>query len=171
MAPVYSKRCAQIITDKQLEEAKNQFFSANQKLNQYAGQSIDITAAIKSGTDPKLMKIAAEVEEAKVYENYIIKRRNSSKLQSSLEELKPLVQVYVKDLDKDPFLLSTPTKTYDLRKGIDGELNPDAKNMLTKSTTLSPSLKGKDKWLSFLNLRERISGYLFLMSALITTKN
>ena len=149
--PVYSKRCAQIITDKQLEEAKNQFFSANQKLNQYAGQSIDITAAIKSGTDPKLMKIAAEVEEAKVYENYIIKRRNSSKLQSSLEELKPLVQVYVKDLDKDPFLLSTPTKTYDLRKGIDGELNPDAKNMLTKSTTLSPSLKGKDKWLSFLN--------------------
>ena len=68
------------------------------------------------------MKIAAEVEEAKVYENYIIKRRNSSKLQSSLEELKPLVQVYVKDLDKDPFLLSTPTKTYDLRKGINGEL-------------------------------------------------
>ena len=149
--PVYSKRCAQIITDKQLEEAKNQFFSANQKLNQYAGQSVDITAAIKNGNDPKLMKIAAEVEEAKVYENYIIKRRNSSKLQSSLEELKPLVQVYVKDLDKDPFLLSTPTKTYDLRKGIDGELNPDAKNMITKSTTLSPSLKGKDKWLSFLN--------------------
>ena len=149
--PVYSKRCAQIITDKQLEEAKNQFFSANQKLNQYAGQSVDITAAIKNGTDPKLMKIAAEVEEAKVYENYIIKRRNSSKLQSSLEELKPLVQVYVKDLDKDPFLLSTPTKTYDLRKGINGELNPDAKNMITKSTTVSPSLKGKDKWLSFLN--------------------
>ena len=149
--PVYSKRCAQIITDKQLEEAKNQFFSANQKLNQYAGQSIDITAAIKNGNDPKLMKIAAEVEEAKVYENYIIKRRNSSKLQSSLEELKPLVQVYVKDLDKDPFLLSTPTKTYDLRKGIDGELNPDAKNMITKSTTVSPSLKGMDKWLSFLN--------------------
>lgn len=149
--PVYSKRCAQIITDKQLEEAKNQFFSANQKLNQYAGQSIDITAAIKNGNDPKLMKIAAEVEEAKVYENYIIKRRNSSKLQSSLEELKPLVQVYVKDLDKDPFLLSTPSKTYDLRKGINGELNPDAKNMITKSTTVSPSLKGKDKWLSFLN--------------------
>ena len=149
--PVFSKRCAQIITDKQLEEAKNQLFSAKQKLEQYAGATVDLTAAMKNGTDPQILKLAGEVEEAKVYENYILKRRNSAKLQSSLEELKPLVQVYVKDLDKDAFLLSTPSKTYDLRKGIDGAMNPDAKNMITKSTTLSPSLKGKDKWLDFLN--------------------
>ena len=149
--PVFSKRCAQIITDKQLEEAKNQLFSAKQKLEQYAGATVDLTAAMKNGTDPQILKLAGEVEEAKIYENYILKRRNSAKLQSSLEELKPLVQVYVKDLDKDAFLLSTPSKTYDLRKGIDGAMNPDAKNMITKSTTLSPSLKGKDKWLDFLN--------------------
>ena len=149
--PVFSKRCAQIMTDKQLEEAKNQLFSAKQKLEQYAGATVDLTAAMKNGTDPQILKLAGEVEEAKVYENYILKRRNSAKLQSSLEELKPLVQVYVKDLDKDAFLLSTPSKTYDLRKGIDGAMNPDAKNMITKSTTLSPSLKGKDKWLDFLN--------------------
>ena len=149
--PVFSKRCAQIITDKQLEEAKNQLFSAKQKLEQYAGATVDLTAAMKNGTDPQILKLAGEVEEAKVYENYILKRRNSAKLQSSLEELKPLVQVYVKDLDKDAFLLSTPSKTYDLRKGIDGAMNPDAKNMITKSTTLSPSLKGKDKWLDFLD--------------------
>ena len=148
--PVFSKRCAQIITDKQLEEAKNQLFSAKQKLEQYAGATVDLTAAMKSETDPQILKLAGEVEEAKVYENYILKRRNSAKLQSSLEELKPLVQVYVKDLDRDAFLLSTPTKTYDLRKGIDGAMNPDAKNMITKSTTLSPSLKGKDKWIDFL---------------------
>ena len=149
--PVFSKRCAQIMTDKQLEEAKNQLFSAKQKLEQYAGATVDLTAALKNGTDPQVFKLASEVEEAKAYENYILKRRNSAKLQSSLEELKPLVQVYVKDLDKDAFLLSTPSKTYDLRKGIDGAMNPDAKNMITKSTTLSPSLKGKDKWLDFLN--------------------
>lgn len=149
--PVFSKRCAQIMTDKQLEEAKNQLFSAKQKLEQYAGATVDLTAAMKNGTDPQILKLASEVEEAKAYENYILKRRNSAKLQSSLEELKPLVQVYVKDLDKDAFLLSTPTKTYDLRKGIEGAMNPDAKNMITKSTTLSPSLKGKDKWLDFLN--------------------
>lgn len=148
--PVFSKRCAQIITDKQLEEAKNQLFSAKQKLEQYAGATVDLTAAMKSETDPQILKLAGEVEETKVYENYILKRRNSAKLQSSLEELKPLVQVYVKDLDRDAFLLSTPTKTYDLRKGIDGAMNPDAKNMITKSTTLSPSLKGKDKWIDFL---------------------
>ena len=149
--PVFSKRCAQMITDKQLEEAKNQLFNAKQKLEQYAGATIDLTAALKNEGHPQMLKLAAEVNEAKVYENYILKRRNSAKLQSSLEELKPLVQVYVKDLDKDAFLLSTPTKTYDLRKGIDGALNPDAKNMITKSTTLSPSLKGKDRWIDFLN--------------------
>ena len=65
---------------------------------------------------------------------------------SALAAAKPMVQLEVSDLDKDPFLLNTPDATYDLRSGIDGAQAQEPRNYITKITAFNPSEKGGELW-------------------------
>lgn len=148
---VLARRCAQVITDKQLEEAERMLQEATGKIEAAGGMEAIALALKTGGASGEVVKAAREYEQAKGYRSYVLKRRNSGKIQSSLSELAPLVQSCVKDLDRDPFLLCTPGKTYDLRKGMDGAKDPDPADMLTRITAVCPSEKGKEVWERFLN--------------------
>ena len=55
------------------------------------------------------------------------------------------------ELNKNPYLLNTPSGTFDLRKGLGGFSEHIAEDFITKITTVSPGNKGKDIWLDCLD--------------------
>ena len=87
-----------------------------------------------------------ELKEAKIYEEFAVKRRSSSNISATLKESHPMLEIDFKELDADPFLLCTPNATYDLKKGISGAREHRPDDFMTKITSYSPSLKGKDEW-------------------------
>lgn len=88
---------------------------------------------------------------AKTYKSFVMKRRDMKYIVSALQTLKPMVNCPVKDLDSDPFLLNTPSATYDLRKGISGGREHSPEDKITKVTAFDPSDKGKELWLAALD--------------------
>lgn len=130
---VSTRRFAQVLTDKQLEEAEKLFFDAKTKIEALEGGFEGLRQIIHDDTaTDEEKKLAYQYEDAKDYKSYILKRRNSGKIQSLLNELAPIVQFSIKELDKDEFLLCTPAATYDLREGLKGARTPSPKDMLTK---------------------------------------
>ncbi len=76
-------------------------------------------------------------------------RRNLKYIKSSLETARPMLEVDVKQLDTNPFLLNTPSSTYDLRTGMQQEHNPE--DLITQQTETDPSEEGQGIWQSALN--------------------
>lgn len=70
---------------------------------------------------------------------------------SILDEL-DMYESSVSDLDKNENLINTPYATYDLRKGLAGELPHNPEDLITKITACSPGEDGKQIWLDALNL-------------------
>lgn len=62
-----------------------------------------------------------------------------------------MVEIDSMMLDANPFLLNTPAGVYDLREGVKGLREHRAEDLMTKMTSVSPSLKGKEKWLKSVN--------------------
>lgn len=85
---------------------------------------------------------------AKQYYAFVMKRRDYKYITSCLNTAKPMLAVDVNDLDKDGFLINTPGATFDLREGTFKE--PDAADLITKTTLVTPSDEGKDMWLESL---------------------
>lgn len=145
---------AQELTRRQLKDAKKKVVAAY-KVAQ--GKNVfDIIAVTPKSKQAVMMsdeQLAAlqEYNNAKVYEEFAVKRRSSANISATLKETHPMLEIDFGELDADPFLLCTPEATYDLRKGVAGgrEHRPD--DFITKITTVSPSLKGKDKWEDTLN--------------------
>lgn len=109
---------------------------------------------------------------AKVYKAFVMKRRDMKYIASALQTLKPLVNVSVSELDSNPYLLNTPSNTYDLRKGMNGSMEHNPSDKITKVTAFDPSDKGKDLWLetldSFFSCDTELIDYVQQMSALST---
>lgn len=148
---VSARRLAQILTDKQLEEASTLFFNAKKEIDELGGiDALKLKLSSGSASQSEI-ELAKRYQDAKDYQSFVLKRRNSGKIQSSLNEVAPIVEFSIKELDKDDFLLSTPSATYDLRLGLKGGRAPSPRDMITKITNVSPSNKGKDKWLKFLD--------------------
>ena len=57
-----------------------------------------------------------------------------------------MVEIDQRDLDADEFFLNTPSKTYDLRYGIDNPHAHDPEDYITKITTVDPSDEGMSIW-------------------------
>lgn len=148
---VMARRFAQILTDKQLEEADSIYIEAKKKIDELGGiETLKHLIDTMSAT-PEQIALAYEYQNAKDYQSYTLKRRNSGKIQSSLNELQPIVQFSIKELDQDEFLLNTPSYTYDLRLGLKGGRTPSPRDLITQITGVSPSNKGKELWIKFLN--------------------
>lgn len=109
--------------------------------------------AIMTKSDVKALgaeqfKCYLEYEEAKTYYKFVLKRRDMKFVTSTLLAAKPMLEIDIKDLDADPYLLNTPAGTLDLRKGISSLREHRPGDYITKITAVSPSEEGKEDWIS-----------------------
>ena len=87
---------------------------------------------------------------AEEYRKFALQKRNSAGITATLREAQPMVNIDVDALDADPFALNTPAGTVDLTSGVMRQHN--AKDFITKCTTVAPSDTGKDIWMDALNV-------------------
>lgn len=90
--------------------------------------------------------------DAKLYQSFSIKRRESKNITATLKEARPILEISLSELDSNPFLLCTPNATYDIREGLNGAREHSADDFITKITSVSVSEKGKQIWLDALSL-------------------
>lgn len=140
---------AQELTRRQLREARLKVVMAYNKASKdKVFEVISVTPKNKRSTamTESQKEALKEYNEAKVYEEFAVKRRSSSNISATLKESHPMLEIDFTDLDADPFLLCTPNATYDLKNGISGAREHRPDDFMTKITAFSPSLKGKDEW-------------------------
>ena len=141
---------AQELTDRQLRESERliiQYYKECEELGLLTALTGSKKSEIPTLLDSEEKKKAYYgYQNAIKYKDYAIKRRASHAITASLKEVRPMVEIDSIMLDADPFLLNTPVGTFDLRRGVDGLRDHKAEDLITKMTSVSPSLKGKDKW-------------------------
>ena len=96
--------------------------------------------------DEKTFEMYRTYKDAVAYRNFVLKRRDMKYLISAMQAAKPMLEVDIKDLDANEFLLNTPGVTYDLKNGLKGKKEPDPKDLITKQTLLAPDEKGQELW-------------------------
>ncbi|MGI6121760.1 MAG: phage/plasmid primase, P4 family [Saccharofermentanales bacterium] len=144
---------SQELTHRQLEESLQQMSNAmDQMMLSGAAQLLEDVSSKKAMEqfNPVQAKAYQQYEEALVYRKYAIKRRDSKYISAALREVKPMLQIKQEDLDKNEFLLNTPSLTINLKTGEQGEhQNSD---YITKQTSLDPDDRGLELWLDALEL-------------------
>lgn len=136
-----AQKLSQELTARQLKEAKKKLQQARAELDKLVEAE---------DQDPEAIKVAqAAVNAADGYRKYVLGRRATAKIKATLTETAPLVQVAVKELDADGYLLNTPGGTVDLRTGQMKPHDPD--DYCTKITAVAPGRDGSDIWLRFLD--------------------
>ena len=143
--------------DLQLADAEADIEAAMKELTEIGGVEFDLSDGLKglerqfkAFDDAEKVQALARAEgrlsAALAYKSFVMRRRDMNYILSALAAAKPMVQLEVSDLDKDPFLLNTPDATYDLRSGIDGARAQEPRNYITKITAFNPSEKGGELW-------------------------
>ena len=143
------------LTRRQLAEASANLFTALRKLESNGGQDVlknTTKAKAEAIMNQAQMEAYHEFIEAQNYHKYVLHRRDSKNITSTLRESRPMLEISPRDLDNNPFLLCTPAATYDLRKGLDGAQEHNPEDFITKITTVSPGIKGEKIWNDCLNL-------------------
>ena len=140
------------LTRRQVLEAKREVQKTSMLLASNGMTDILAMYGKKSDThfNEEQRKIYKEFQDANAYKKFALMRRDSKYITSCLKEARPLLSLDVKELDADPFLLNTPSATYDLRKGLNGAKPHDPEDFITKITSVSPSYKGQQLWLDCL---------------------
>lgn len=143
------------LTRRQLKEANKDLTEAIDKMKNCGVQNIlDSTSKAKAERlmNEEQLKVYQEFLAAKAYQAFVINRRDSKNITSTLKESHPMLEIAPKDLDSDCFALCTPEATYDLRKGMAGAREHSPDDFITKITSVSPGQKGMQIWLDNLNL-------------------
>ena len=149
-----AQAAAQELTDRQLAEARKL------KKSTWAAMEANGAAGILAAMGAKKAADCLTDEQAAAYQAYqdacdyfrfVVNRRLSKNIASTLKEARPMLEIDRSKLDADGFLLNTPDCTYDLRKGLNGKQEHRASDYITKVTTVSPSDKGMEEWLSALD--------------------
>lgn len=104
----------QFLTKYQLEEASSLLMDARKEEND---------AIINDNTSAQEAS-KGNIKAAECYRSYIKKHRNTSRIKAVLNEAQPMVEIDIAELDKDGFLLNTPTGTIDLKTGTQKPHNP-----------------------------------------------
>lgn len=138
--------------DLQLEDARDELNKAFESLMQTGISKEDIIDGGKK-LQKKVddMKLLEDYNNARAYKTFVMKRRDMKYIISALQTLKSIVNTDVSNLDSDPYLLNTPSNTYDLRIGMNGISEHKPEDNITKVTAFSPSDKGKELWLKALS--------------------
>jgi len=143
------------LTRRQLAEATASLMGSMQKLQGNGGQEVlknTTKAKAEAIMNQAQMEAYHEYLEAQAYHRFVLNRRDSKNITSTLKESRPMLEISPRDLDNNPFLLCTPAATYDLRKGLDGAQEHNPEDFITKITTVSPGTKGAKIWEDCLNL-------------------
>ena len=133
------QRLSQELTERQLNEARKKLSIARSDADKVAEGLIDkgMSSTAK-----------AAVVEAEAYRKEIVKRRDSKKINATLAEAAPLLEVDVRQLDRDGFILNTPGGTVDLKTGEVHAHNPE--DYCTKITAVTPDTKNMELFREFL---------------------
>lgn len=107
---------------------------------------------------------------AQAYRAFVIKRRGSKYITSTLKESHPMLEISPRDLDADCFALNTPEATYDLRQGLAGACEHSPEDFITKITSVTPGQKGQKIWQDCLELifqgNQELIGYVQMICGL-----
>ena len=143
------------LTRRQMKEANRDLMDALVKMKNNGAQTIlDGTSKAKAEqlmSDEQLQAFQ-EFLQAKAYQAFVIKRRDSKYITSALKETHPMLGISPRDLDADCFALNTPEATYDLRKGMAGAREHSPEDFITKITSVTPGQKGQKIWQDCLDL-------------------
>lgn len=136
-----ARKLSQVLTTWQLEEARERIRAARKKLDE---------AIEADPQDPEAVTAAnLALKSEEKFRSYVLSRRSSTRISSTLTEAAPQVAVKVEQLDADGYLLNTPAGTVDLRTG---EIKPHSpKDYCTKITTVSPGNDGREEFEAFLS--------------------
>lgn len=143
------------LTRRQLKEASRDLMEALTKMKNCGAQQIlDSTSKSKAEQlmNDTQLEVYQEFLEAKAYQSFAIKRRDSKYITSTLKESHPMLEISPRDLDADCFALCTPDATFDLRQGMAGAREHSPEDFITKITSVSPNAKGMDIWQDCLKL-------------------
>lgn len=122
----------QKLTDLQLVEARNEFKKVCEQ----------------SENEDEIQKEA--IKRAEAYRNFVLKYRNSQQTMATLKEVQPMLSIDVKELDRNGFLLNTPSGTIDLRTKELKLHNPN--DYCTKITSKEVSQEGEKLFADFLDV-------------------
>lgn len=142
------------LTARQLEEAEAEIAKLMDEMLKNGGAEVLASMGPKRAVsvfNKQQLHSFNAFEAAKAYKKYAIKRRDSNYITSVLKEVRPHLLVEQNILDKDEFLLNTPSVTYDLRIGINGVTQHDSKHLISKQTAVDPSDEGAEQWQDALN--------------------
>ena len=92
------------------------------------------------------MNAYLEYAAALAYHKFVMKRRESRQITAALKEAEPMLEIDIKDIDNKPFLLNTPSFTFDIRKGLNGKREHSCEDFITKCTMFDPNDEGRDLW-------------------------
>ena len=139
--------------DLQIKDAKDEV-EALQKALIKAGIPKEVVALgvkeIAKAITPALVPLLNMLISAEAYKKFVLGRRDYKRIIATGNTAKPMIAIDVNDLDKDENLLNTPTGTYDLKKGLEGEKEHNPFDYITKITSCAPGDKGKKLWLDAL---------------------
>ena len=142
-------------TDAQLEEAGGLIQGALDRLEDLGiprGLAMAGGKKLLEGMTSEQVAVYSEYVNAKSYYAFVMKCRNMKGLKAAMEAAMPLLEKQPDDLDSNPFLLNTPTATYNLSEGLTGTKEHDPEDYITKVTTVSPDDVGADIWQDTLDL-------------------
>ncbi len=140
--------------DLQLADAEQQYADALQALVNTGLTESEIVSGGKKfagNLNEEQAKLYNIFLSKRTYLAFVMKRRDMKYILSAMQALKPMIDCPVAELDSDPYLLNTPSATFDVRLGLLGELNHDPAHKITKVTAFDPSDKGKELWLDALD--------------------
>jgi len=129
---------SQQLTDRQLKDAKKWLNNCRLRAE----------AILEGRSNENPDEVKTETRKALLYYKYIISRRSSNRIAATLTEVGPKVQINIEALDKNPFLLNTPTGTVNLKTGECSPHNP--KDYCTKITAVSPDNENSEVFKEFL---------------------
>ena len=140
------------LTEEQLKEAEAEMVLAISEMKQ-AGIFDDVTSMSAKKAEQAYGENQAFLRfmRADAYKKFVLKRRDSKYVTAAMKEWMPLCEVSIEDLNKDEFLLNTPSATYNLRYGLSRAGEHKASDLITKQTLVDPGSEGKDIWLKALD--------------------
>ncbi|MBH5299869.1 DNA primase [Corynebacterium silvaticum] len=143
----------QELTTRQLEQAQTELDQVTER----AGE-LGVTAMLVAMSKTKALA-AFSREQARAYHQmvavqewmkFIYKCRSDRTILAVMRQARPLALIDPHVLDADPYLLNTPSATFDLRDGTARDHDPG--DMLTKQTAVDPTDQGQQMWLDALNV-------------------
>lgn len=142
-----SQGIAQLLTEMQLEEAKNEVKSTMQEMSKNGALALLATMGPKKAAEmftKEQARTYERYEDANTYLTYSIKRRESKNITACLREARPMLEIEQRRLDNNEFLLNAPLATYSLKSGQGKEHSYE--DFITKQTAVEPDKNGVEIW-------------------------